>query len=120
MTTYQSRNQIFTKLEEMIPEQVKECKNCDELPASLEELIIHNFQAKFVCYNKEDQTVEVGVEDYESMSSYPSIKIHTFPLNKAKTWIRKSFRQEEPDLKFYGKLIAGDGRVNRIDEVVLV
>lgn len=120
MTSYQSRNQIFSELEEMIPEQVKECKECDELPRSLEELIIHNFQAKFVCYNKEDETVEVGIEDYESMSSYPSIKTRTFPLDKAKNWIRKSFREEEPDPKFYGKLIAGNGRVNQVDDVVLV
>lgn len=120
MTSYQSRNQILRKLEEMIPEQVKECKECDELPPSLEELIIHNFQAKFVCYNKEDGTIEVGVEEQEEIDSYPRIKTRTFSLDKASSWIKKSFRNDEPDLKFYGMLIANNGTVNRIDEVVLV
>lgn len=120
MTSYQSRNQILSKLEEMIPEQVKECKECDELPPSLEELIIHNFQAKFVCYNKEEGTVEVGIEEQEATDTYPKIKTRTFPLDEASTWIRKTFRKEEPDLKFYGKLVAGHGTVTRVDEVVLV
>lgn len=120
MTSYQSRNQILVKLEEMIPHQVKQCKECDELPPALEELIIHNFQAKFVCYNKEDQTVEVGIEEHEETDSYPRIKTRTFPLDKAPVWVKKTFRNEEPDLKFYGKLIAGHGTVNRVDEVVLV
>ena len=120
MTSYQSKNQIQAKLEEMIPEQVAECKECDELPPALEQLIIHNFQAKFVCYNKEKNNVEVGVEDSTSTGSYPRIKVQTFPLEEAVSWIRKTFKEEEQDLKFYGKLVAGKGKYSKVDEVVLV
>lgn len=120
MTSYQSRNQIQTKLAEIIPEQIAECKQCDELPPTLEQLILHNFQAKFVCYNKEKNTVEVGVEETESVTSYPKIKTRTFPLEETISWITKTFKSEEQDLKFYGKLIAESGHSDKIDEVVLV
>ena len=120
MTSYQSRKQIQRKLEEMIPEHVAECKKCDELPPQLEELILHNFQAKFVCYNKEKNTVEVGVEENESPTSYPTIKTRTFPLEETVSWITKTFKSDEQDLKFYGRLIATNGNIKPVDEVVLV
>ena len=120
MTSYQSRNQILSKLKQLIPEQVEECKECDELPQALEELVLHNFQAKFVCYNKEKNTVEVGVEENDSVSSYPRIKTRSFPLEETISWVTKTCKTEEQDLKFYGRLIAANGHTNRIDEVVLV
>lgn len=120
MTSYQSRDQIQTKLRELVPEQVAECKQCDELPPQLEELILHNFQAKFVCYNKEKNTVEVGVEENESPTSYPKIKTRTFPLEETVSWITKTFKSDEQDLKFYGRLIAMNGHTSPVDEVVLV
>ena len=120
MTSYQSRNQILSKLEEMVPEKVAECKECDEMPQSLEQLIVHNFQAKYVCYNKMDNMVEVGIEDGDANDSYPTIKTRTFPLDECRNWIRKTFRSEEYDLKFYGMLLAGNENINKVDEVVLV
>lgn len=120
MTSYQSRNQIRTKLEEIIPEQIAECKKCDKLPPALEQLILHNFQAKFVCYNSSKNTIEVGVEESDSVTSYPKIKTRTFPLEETISWIAKTFKFEEQDLKFYGRLIAGNGHSKPIDEVVLV
>lgn len=120
MTSYQSRNQIQESLQKMIPEQVAECKECDELPLSLQELIIHNFQAKYVCYNKKDNTIEIGVEDQEAINSYPNFKIYTFPLEEAVSWLPKTFRSDDRDLKFYASLLAQNGSPNQFDEVVLV
>lgn len=120
MTSYQSRSQIRTKLEEMIPEHIAECKKCDELPPALEQLILHNFQAKFVCYNKSKNSIEVGVEENHSVTSYPKIKTRTFPLEDTISWLTKTFKYEEQDLKFYGRLIAANGHSKHIDEVVLV
>jgi len=120
MTSYQSKNMIQEKLGELIPAQVAECQQCDELPPTLEELILHNFQAKYVCYNKKSNTVEVGIEEMEATDSYPMIKTHTFRLEQAVSWLGKTFRKEEQDLKFYARLIAQHGNSHRIDEVVLV
>lgn len=120
MTSYQSKNMIQEKLGEIIPEQVAVCRECDELPPALEELILHNFQAKYVCYNKMNATVEVGIEEMEATDTYPRIKTHTFRLEQAVSWLGKTFRKEEQDLKFYAQLIAQNGTSQRIDEVVLV
>mgnify|MGYP006196344627 FL=1 len=120
MTSYQSKNMIQEKLGELIPEQLAECQECDELPQTLEELILHNFQAKYVCYNKKNGTVEVGIQEMEATDTYPKIKTHTFRLEQAVSWLGKTFKKEEHDLKFYARLIAQNRNSHRIDDVVLV
>lgn len=120
MISYQSRNQIQHELHKMLPYQIKECKECDELPPALEQLIKHNFQAKFVCYDKKTNTIEVGVEEQEDVNSYPNITVHKFSLENAVAQVNKTFKTTDQDLKFYGKLLAGSGSLKRIDEVVLV
>lgn len=120
MTSYQNRNQIQTELQQMLPHQIQECKTCDELPKTLEELIKHNFQATFVCYDKKKGTIEVGVEKELETDSYPEIKVHTIKLEEAASRLKKTFRHTDQDLKFYGKLLAGYASGNPVDDVVLV
>lgn len=120
MTSYQSRNLIRTTLKKMIPEQVAECRACDDLPEPLKELIIHNFQAEYVCYNKEDESVEIGVQNQEDSDSYPTFKIFNLKLEEISGWIGRTFKKEELDLKFYARLIAEGGSGKNVDEVVLV
>ena len=120
MTSYQSKTQIESELQRMLPHQIEECRNCDELPSSLEALIKHNFQATFVCYDKKSRTIEVGVEEQEEVDSYPDITIHKFRLDEVISQLKRTFRKADQDLKFYGKLLAGHGSNNQIDEVVLV
>ena len=120
MTTYQNKTQIQRELQEMLPHQIEECKTCDELPSTLEELIKHNFQATFVCYDKKTNTIEVGVEEQEDITSYPEITIHKFKLEDAASQLKKTFRKSDHDLKFYGKILAGHGYINQVDDVVLV
>lgn len=120
MISYQSRNQIELDLHKMLPHQIEECKVCDELPAALEELIKHNFQATFVCYDKKTNTIEVGVKEQEDVTNYPKITVHKFKLEEAISQLDQTFKKSDQDLKFYGKLLAGNGYGSRIDEVVLV
>ncbi len=120
MTLYQSRYQIQMQLKEMLPEQIAECKECDELPPSLQQLIMHNFQATFVCYDKKTNTIEVGVEKEEASDTYPEITVHKFRLEEAVSKLASTLRSGDEDLKFYGKLLSGYGSVNTIDDVVLV
>lgn len=120
MTTYQSKTQIQSELQKMLPHQIKECRECDELPLPLEQLLTHNFQATFVCYDKRTHTIEVGVEEQEAVDAYPDITVHKFKLKEVPTQVTKTFRKTDHDLKFYGKLLAGHGSANQVDEVVLV
>lgn len=120
MISYQSRNEIQTHLLNLLPHQIEECKECDELPAPLAEFIKHNYQAKFVCYDKSSGCIEVGVEKQEDVNAYPEIQVHKIPLNNAVSKLKKTFRNSDLDLKFYGRLLAGQGTTTRIDDVVLV
>lgn len=120
MTSYQSKTRIVSDLQSMLPHQIEECRTCDELPAALEELIKHNFQATFVCYDKKSHTIEVGVEEQEEVNSYPDITVHKFGLDEVISQIKRTFRKADQDLKFYGKLLAGYSSSSPIDEVVLV
>lgn len=120
MTTYQSRTQIQSELQRMLPHQIEECRECDEIPPSLEILLKHNFQATFVCYDKKSQMIEVGVEEQEAVDAYPEITVHKFKLDEVIPQVKRTFREGDQDLKFYGKILAGHGSVNQVDEVVLV
>lgn len=120
MISYQSRTQIQLELHKLLPRQIEECKECDKLPPGLVALIKHNFQATFVCYDKKSNTIEVGVNEQEEVNSYPKIKIHKIKLDEAASQLDQTFRNSDQDLKFYGKLLAGNGSGNLIDEVILV
>lgn len=120
MTTYQNRSQIHSELRQILPQQIEECKECDELPVTLQQLIKHNFQAKFVCYDKKKKVIEVGVEEFETTDTYPEIIVHNFRLEEIVAHLGETLRNDDHDLKFYGKLLAGHGSVNKIDDVVLV
>lgn len=120
MITYQSRNQVQADLRRMLPHQIEECRECDELPQTLEQLIKHNFQAKFVCYNKKSNTIEVGVEKQEVVDSYPEITVHKFSLDEAVAKLSNTFRNKEQDLRFYGRLLARQSSEGPIEDVVLV
>lgn len=120
MTSYQNRTEIQQELAKLLPYQIQECKKCDELPHTLEEIIRHNFQAKFVCYDKENRCIEVGVEEQEATDGYPEISIRKLKLEDAASQLKKTFRKSDHDLEFYGRLLAGLGSVDKIDQVVLV
>lgn len=119
MVSYQSKHDIQNQVRNLLPYQIKECRECDELPQALEELIKHNYQAAFVCYDKKSGCIEVGVEKEEEITAYPEIMVHKIPLEKAVSQLSKSLRTSDLDLKFYGRLLAG-GSANKVDDVVLV
>ena len=121
MISYQSRNEIQQGLHQMLPYQIEECRKCDQLPTSLEKLIKHNYQASFVCYDKKTNCIEVGVEEQESINSYPEIKVKKIKLEDVVSDLEKTFRSTDADLKFYGRLLASAGSTtNKVDDVVLV
>lgn len=120
MISYQSKTDIQNQVLNLLPHQIEECRECDQLPASLEEIIRHNYQATFVCYDKQSNSIEVGVENDEENSPYPEIKVYKIPLAKAVARIKKTFRTTDADLKFYGKILAGYGYSSKIEDVVLV
>ena len=120
MISYQSKNDIQNQVVNLLPHQIEECRECDKLPEPLVELIKHNYQATFVCYDKKSNCIEVGIENEKENSPYPEIQVQKIPLKKAVAQLGKTFRSSDSDLKFYGKILASYGSSSRVEDVVLV
>lgn len=120
MISYQNRNEIPLKLQQVLPQHIEECRECDALTPALENIIKHNFQASFVCYDKESMTIEVGVKQQAETDSYPEILVQKFKLDEAISRLKNTFKNSDADLRFYAKILAGNSKVNNIDDVVLM
>lgn len=118
MASYINQNEIKAALQQLVKKYVEECENCDRLPEEFISLIKHNFLAKYVYYNKEKKHIEIGIDESYSPETYPEIKVYKFPVNKAAEWLDKSFRKEQGDLEFYGRLL-NKNEIFSASEVVL-
>lgn len=106
MTTYYKQAEIKASMKKLIDEYLEDCKRCEELSEDFIDLIKHNFLAKYVCYNKNTKTIEIGVEDTSKDDEfYPEIKVYKYPLNSNKKWLERSFKDGKNDLTFYGRLL---------------
>ncbi|MFD1095100.1 hypothetical protein [Salegentibacter chungangensis] len=119
MSSYLNTQEIKRSLQVLVKQYVEECVNCQELPQDFIDLIKHNFLAKFVYYNKAKKQIEIGIEDQESDAPYPEIKTYSFPVDKAANWLDQSFRNDDCDLKFYGKLLNRNELISSGDVVLI-
>jgi len=119
MATYLNNNEIRTALKQLVKQYIEECITCKEMPEDFISLIKHNFLAKYVYYNKQKEQIEIGIDIAESPNTYPEIKIYKFPVNKAVKWLDKSFKDNQNDLEFYGRLLNRNEILNS-SEVVLM
>ncbi|MCM4154829.1 hypothetical protein [Gramella sp. AN32] len=105
MAAYFNSTQLRLSLKEVVADYITECKNCGELNQDCIDLLRHNYLADFVVYNKETRSIEVGINKNELFDGYPEIEIYTFPIEHALKKIDHSFRNNNEDLEFYGRLI---------------
>ena len=119
MASYLNTNEIRLSLRQLVKQYVEECESCQEAPEEFISLIKHNFLAKYVYYNKKKQQIEIGIDESESPDTYPEIKVYKFPINKAGKWLDNSFKDQQSDLEFYGKLLNRNDSFNS-SEIVLM
>lgn len=119
MASYLNQNEIQTSLQMLVEQYVEECNKCQYLPKEFIELIKHNFLAKFVYYNKNENQIEIGVDESNSPETYPEIKVYKFPVDKASQWLDKTFRNDKSDLEFYGRLLNRNEVISK-SQVVLM
>ncbi|SKB73937.1 hypothetical protein SAMN05660776_2738 [Salegentibacter holothuriorum] len=119
MASYLNTNEIRLSLRQLVKQYIQECKSCEELPEEFVSLIKHNFFAKYVYYNRKREQIEIGIDASESPDTYPEIKVYKFPVKKAGKWIDKSFKDQESDLEFYGKLLNRNDSFNT-SEIILM
>lgn len=120
MTTYYKQAEIKASMKKLVDSYLEECKKCEELSPDFIDLIKYNFLAKFVCYNKSTQTIEIGIEDNSKDDEfYPQIMVYKYKLNSNKKWLDRSFKDGINDMAFYGKLL-NRSKMNQEAEVVLI
>lgn len=105
MTSYLYKGQIPQTLKLIIKDAIEECKKSKEIPTGLKEIILYNFNAKYVHLNCKDCSLEIGVEKEDALSLYPKIVTYTYSLDKT-DWLQESIKEKDSDLEFYGKMIA--------------
>lgn len=120
MTTYYRPTEIKASIKTLVEVYLAECKKSESLSRDFTDLLKHNFQAKFVSYNKSNQTVEIGIEDTAAEEDfYPQILVYKYTLNSTKKWLDGSFKDGLNDLAFYGKLL-NRSKMNQEAEVILI
>lgn len=120
MTTYYKKAEIKTSIKTLVDVYVADCKRCEELSPDFIDLIKHNFLAKFVCYNKSNQTIEIGIEDNAGEDDfYPKILVYKHKLNSRNKWLDGTFKDGLNDLAFYGKLL-NRSKMSREANVILI
>lgn len=106
MAVYIKVGEIQSSLGILVSEYVQDCIRNQKLSHELIELIRHNFLAKYVYFDKQKMTVEIGIhESEERRDYYPKMKVYTFPLDTATEWLGSSFKSGKADLEFYGRLL---------------
>jgi|GEM_PF-2152587 len=105
MAAYFNSNQLRTSLQELVKVYIAECKRSEELSQDCTDLLRHNFLAEFVVYNKSNKSVEIGMNKSDDFDGYPEIEIYTFPLEETGKKVDYSFKNNNEDLEFYGKLL---------------
>lgn len=106
MAAYFNTNELRSSLQELVKIYISECEECRELSQDCIDLIKHNFLAEYVVYNKQENTIEVGINESEKFDGYPEIKVYTFPLEDIGKNVDHSFRNNTEDLEYYGKIIS--------------
>jgi len=121
MTSYYNKFEIQSAMKVIVADYLKECIECEELSEDFRDLIKYNFLAKYVSFNKEQKTIEIGIEDTNTNNShYPIIQISTFPIERSNKWLKDSFNYQIDDLAFYGKLLNRRKYSYRDAEVVVL
>lgn len=105
MAAYFNSNQLRTSLQDLVKVYVAECEECKMLPQDCMDLLRHNFLAEFVSYDSINNTIEIGMNKSEDFDGYPEIEIYTFPLSDIGKKVDYSFKNNNEDLEFYGKII---------------
>ncbi|MFZ0490085.1 MAG: hypothetical protein WBV11_05860 [Salegentibacter sp.] len=119
MASYLNPTEIRFSLKALVKDYIEECEKCHQIPEDFIDLIKHNFLAKYVFYNPKKKHIEIGIEDPDAEDHYPEIKTYKIPVKQAAEWLDKSFKKNECDLQFYGRLLNRNEILNPSDIVLM-
>lgn len=105
MAAYFNSNHLRSSLQDLVKIYINECRECDMLSQDCMDLLKHNFLADFVAYNKNTENIEIGIRKNNDFDRYPEIEVYSFPLDEIGKKVEHSFKNNNEDLEFYGKLV---------------
>ena len=108
MTAYITQSEVKSLWKSSLRRMISECRTDKKVPEGLVELIRHNLFAKYVSYNAALDKLEIGVnESRQRTTTYPTIKIYSFPLNDVENKLLAIYQPGRGDLEFYAKILKG-------------
>lgn len=105
MAAYFNSNQLRSTMKELVEVYMNECEECKTLSQDCMDLLRHNFQAEFAVFNSQKNSIEIGIDKNDNFEGYPEIEVYSFPLSEIIKKVDHSFKNNNEDLEFYGKLI---------------
>ena len=115
MPIFSTQSEIESLWKSLLKPMISTCRSEKKVPEELVELIKHNFYAKYVYYDSEKDTLEIGVNEAKQRAvTYPSIEVYHFPLNEVENLIMASFQPNNWDLEFYAKILQGKRSEDRM------
>lgn len=105
MAAYFNSNQLRSSMKELVKVYMTECEECNKLSEDCIDLLRHNFQAEFAVFNEANNSIEIGINKTEEFDAYPNIEVYKFPLDQIGKKVDYSFKNNQEDLEFYGKLL---------------
>lgn len=115
MAAYVTQGEVKSLWNSSLKNMIRECRTQKRIPEDLVELIRHNLYAKYVCYDAAQEKLEIGVnESKQRATTYPTIKVYSFPLNEVEKRLEASYQTKRGDLEFYAKIFKGKRLDDRI------
>lgn len=105
MITYYNKSELKASLNAFVERSIEEAVRTGKLSQEFITLIKHNFLAKFVFYNRENKTIEIGINESKGQGLYPDINVYSYPVNKASSWLKDSYTENKGDMEFYGEIL---------------
>ena len=108
MAAYITQSEVRSLWESSVKTLLRKCRSDRKIPEGLVELIKHNFYAKYVYYNPEQEYIEIGVNESKQRAvSYPTIRVYCFSVDEVEDRLLASFQSNRVDLEFYAKILQG-------------
>lgn len=105
MTTYYKKAELRASLKAFVERSIEDAVKKGKLSQEFITLIKHNFLAKYVYFNRQKKTIEIGVNDSTHSSFYPSIKVYSYPVAEVARWLNDTYKETDGDLEFYGDIL---------------
>lgn len=105
MAAFVTQNELTALFKSSLKDMIRECRTTKKAPERLQELVKHNFFAKYVVYNNAQESIEFGVNESKRRAvMYPTIEVYHLPLHVLEEKLKSSMQTTRRDQEFYAEI----------------